>query len=113
MTRRTLFVLVLLAAPAWTQTQPDPVFQDVADQPGLPRVLIIGDSISMGYTLPVRTLLAGKANVHRIAENGGPTSNGVEKLSAWLGSGHWDVIHFNFGLHDLKIMEGGKHQVPV
>ena len=41
--------------------------------PGLPRVLLIGDSISIGYTLEVRKLLAGKANLHRIAENGGPT----------------------------------------
>ncbi len=23
------------------------------------------------------------------------------------------MIHFNFGLHDLKIMEDGKHQVPL
>ncbi|MFW6438096.1 MAG: SGNH/GDSL hydrolase family protein, partial [Armatimonadota bacterium] len=32
----------------------------------------------------------------------------------WLGDGDWDVIHFNFGLHDLKVMEEtGKHQVPI
>ena len=42
--------------------------------PGLPRVLLIGDSISIGYTLPVRELLQGKANVHRIPANGGPTT---------------------------------------
>ena len=35
------------------------------DVPGLPRVTLIGDSISIGYTLPVRELLKGKANVHR------------------------------------------------
>ena len=38
----------------------------------LPRVLLIGDSISIGYTVAVRSLLKGKANVHRIPENGGP-----------------------------------------
>jgi lysophospholipase L1-like esterase len=94
------------------QTKPDP-YRQIADEPGLPRVLIIGDSISIGYTEPLRELLKGKANVHRIGENGGPTSNGVAHLDQWLGSSKWDVIHFNFGLHDLKIMDGGKHQVPL
>jgi acyl-CoA thioesterase-1 len=76
-------------------------------------VLIIGDSISMGYTAPLRKLLAGKANVHRIQTNGGPTSNGVANIDKWLGDKKWDLIHFNWGLHDLKIMETGKHQVLV
>src|SRR5512137_2492523 len=43
----------------------EPAFAPVSDDPKLPRVLLIGDSISIGYTLPVRKLLAGKANVHR------------------------------------------------
>jgi len=82
------------------------------DDPALPRVLIIGDSISIGYTDPVRELLHGKANVHRIAENGGPTSNGVKKIDQWLGGkdAKWNVIFFNFGLHDIKI-EKDTHQV--
>ncbi len=105
-------LLLLLAAPVLAQSQQN-VFKDVPDEPGLPRVLLIGDSISMGYTQPVRALLAGKANVHRIPENGGPTSRGVEKLDQWLGTGHWDVIHFNFGLHDLRIMETGTYQVSL
>ncbi len=78
---------------------------------GLPRVLLIGDSISMGYTLPVRKLLEGKANVHRIPTNGGPTKNGVANIDKWLGKGKWDVIHFNHGIHDLKYMPDGKRQV--
>lgn len=74
------------------------------DVPGLPRVLLIGDSISIGYTLPVRDLLKGKANVHRIPQNGGATDVGLEKMAGWLGDGKWDVIHFNFGLHDAKYL---------
>jgi acyl-CoA thioesterase-1 len=92
-------------------TQADPSFAEVPDTPGLPRVLLIGDSISMGYTVPVRNLLKGKANLHRIPENGGPTTNGLLRLKAWIGDGHWDLIHFNWGLHDLKIMTDGQHQV--
>lgn len=72
----------------------------VADDPKLPRVLLIGDSVSRGYTLAVRAALAGKANVHRAPENCGPTANGLKKLDVWLGTGKWDLIHFNFGIHD-------------
>ncbi len=81
---------------------PHPSLVKVEEVPGLPRVLLIGDSISMGYTVAVREKLAGKANVLRIPTNGGPTTNGLKNLKAWLGDGKWDVIHFNWGLHDLK-----------
>lgn len=92
------------AAPAAKKRAPSPVFAPIQDEPGLPRVLIIGDSISIGYTLPVRELLKGKANVHRIPTNGGPTTNGLANLKSWLGDSKWDVIHFNWGLHDLKYL---------
>jgi lysophospholipase L1-like esterase len=72
----------------------------VQDDPALPRVLLIGDSVSRGYTQAVRKAMAGKANVHRAPENCGPTANGLKKLDVWLGDGKWDVIHFNFGIHD-------------
>lgn len=74
----------------------------IKDVPGLPRVLLIGDSISIGYTVQVRNLLAGRANVHRVPINAGATEVGLENINAWLGSDRWDVIHFNFGLHDAK-----------
>jgi len=90
-----------------------PEFLPIDDDPNLPRVLLLGDSISVGYTLPVREKLAGEANVHRALQNCGPTSRGVTQLEKWLGDGDWDVIHFNFGLHDLKFMEDGKQQVPI
>lgn len=78
--------------------------QPIVDDPKLPRVLLIGDSISIGYTTPVRELLKGKANVHRIPMNGGATDVGLENIEDWLGDGRWDVIHFNFGLHDAKYL---------
>jgi lysophospholipase L1-like esterase len=91
----------------------DPALVEVADVPGLPRVLLIGDSISMGYTVPVREKLKGRANVHRPLENCGDTARGLARLDTWLGKGHWDVIHFNFGLHDLKYLDDkGNYVVP-
>ena len=105
-------VLPALAPPAAAPATVDPT---------LPRVLLIGDSISIGYTDPVRQELAGEANVHRIPVNGGPTTRGLANLDDWLGTEKWDVIHVNWGLHDLKYMneaggltdvKEGEQQVP-
>jgi len=109
-----MLILVSLAGAALAANPPpDPALAPVEDVAGLPRVLLIGDSISMGYTVPTRELLTGKANAHRVLDNCGPTSHGVERIDVWLGEGKWDVVHFNFGLHDLKRMEDGKQQVPI
>lgn len=87
--------------------------QDVPDVPGLPRVLLIGDSISIGYTQPVRARLRGQANLHRPGENGGSSTYGLSRIDEWLGTGRWDVIHFNFGLHDLKYLDAkGTYTTP-
>ena len=74
----------------------------------LPNVLIIGNSISIGYTPYVQKELKGKCNVYRIPENGGDTKICLKKLDLWLGDKNWDVIHFNFGLHDLKRLKNNK-----
>ena len=115
------FGLMLFVSPVHAQEKVAEPFRPIEDDADLPRVLILGDSISIGYTLDARRLLEGQANVHRAAENCGPTTRGLQRLSAWLGDEPWDVIHFNFGLHDLKYMdaagklvkvENGKQQVP-
>lgn len=67
----------------------------------LPRVLLIGDSICGGYQRGVKKLLAGKAVVVKNEGNAQHTRTGLGKLDQWLGHGKWDVIHFNWGLHDL------------
>jgi hypothetical protein len=72
----------------------------------LPNVLILGDSISIGYTRLVRAKLHGKANVFRPMKGKGPdncgdTTIGLKNIDAWLGERKWDVIHFNWGLWDL------------
>ncbi len=111
------------------QKKVNPAMVPVEDVEGLPRVLLIGDSISIGYTVAVRDLLKGKANVHRPLTNCGPTTKGLAEIDEWLKTGgegkKWDVIHFNWGLHDLKYMgpngenlaepgsEGAHQQVPM
>ena len=106
MIRQTLLI-ALFASSAFAQ-QSDKPMSPVTDVEGLPRVLLIGDSISIGYTVDVRAMLKGKANVHRPLTNCGPTTTGLQKLDEWLETGgkgkKWDIIHFNWGLHDLKYM---------
>lgn len=101
------------ADPAVPKKEIDPAFAVVEEVAGLPRVLLLGDSISMGYTVPVREGLAGKANVLRPPTNCSSTGNALNHLDSWLGKGKWDVIHFNFGLHDAKLPpEGVRHAPP-
>ncbi|MDZ4199988.1 MAG: SMP-30/gluconolactonase/LRE family protein, partial [Kiritimatiellia bacterium] len=66
------------------------------------RILILGDSISIGYTESVARQLADVAIVTRNEGNAADTGNGLARLDEWLGKEKWDLIHFNFGLHDLK-----------
>lgn len=73
----------------------------------MPSVLLIGDSISIGYTLPLREALTGVANVYRPPENCAHTWRGLERIDEWIGDRGWDVVHFNWGLHDLKYVDGG------
>ena len=81
-----------------------PAFAYAPTDPNLPRVLIYGDSISIGYTGYLREILKGEATVQRIPCNGGDTASGFRKLKrAGLQKGRWDVIHFNWGLHELTI----------
>jgi acyl-CoA thioesterase-1 len=77
------------------------------DDPKLPRVLVVGDSISMNYHEAAKAALKGIANYYRIEGNGGPSDRGVVCMELWLGDYkqkglQWDLIQFNHGLHDLK-----------
>ncbi|MDD4018263.1 MAG: SGNH/GDSL hydrolase family protein, partial [Kiritimatiellae bacterium] len=85
--------------------------QTVASE--LPRVLIIGDSISIGYTPFVSEGLKGRAEVVHAPGNSAATVTGLQHLDQWLGTGKWDVIHFNWGLHDLKYFDEHRKVVPV
>jgi len=72
-----------------------------AAEASLPQVLIIGDSISMGYMHALPGLLKGKAIVRHNPGNAGHTGMGLANIKRYIGDGKWDVIHFNWGLWDL------------
>ncbi len=63
--------------------------------------MIIGDSISIGYTPYVQRSLDSRAQVMHNQGNAQDSNNGIQNLEAWVGSQKWDVISFNFGLWDI------------
>ena len=67
----------------------------------LPKALLIGDSISIGYTPHVVAALKGRVEVRHHRGNAQHTGTGLKMLEKWIGKTHWDVIHFNWGLWDL------------
>jgi hypothetical protein len=72
----------------------------------LPRVLLLGDSISGGYFKGVTDELAGKASVARLGTSkslGDPAL--FDEIRMVLGQYKFDVIHFNNGLHGWEYTE--------
>jgi len=77
-----------------------------ANQAGLPRVLLIGDSITRGYGPEVEKRLAGKAHVARLATSAFLSDPMlVKELALMLESMPFDVIHFNNGMHGWQYSE--------
>lgn len=95
---KKLLIAVLLI----TSIALPPLVAENTDQKAdLPNVLIIGDSISIGYTPHVTQILKDKALVQHHKGNAGHTGTGLQNLDKWIGTTKWDVIHFNWGLWDL------------
>ena len=79
---------------------------DHADKNDLPRVLLVGDSITRAYQEKVRELLRGKYYVDYIA-----TSYAVDQpiyvnlVTAFAKDSDYAAIHFNHGLHGLHMTD--------
>jgi lysophospholipase L1-like esterase len=73
-----------------------------ADLPKLPRVVLHGDSIRMGYEPLVAKQLEGKAVVISFKANGNDSTNQLKTIQQWAIAEKPDVVHFNCGIHDTK-----------
>ena len=84
-----------------------------ADEPtALPKVVLVGDSIRLGYTATVTKALEGKAVVVSPRPNGGDSANVLKNLEAWVLREKPAVVHLNCGIHDTKrFRETGRFQV--
>lgn len=71
-------------------------------QKGLPRVLLVGDSICNGYQGAVQRLLEGKVSVSYWVSSYCLTMPAYKRLlDFYLAEAKYDVVHFNNGLHSL------------
>jgi len=111
-----IFILAILPLAYAAEIQPKLVGPDQsgsqqldlnAKKTDIPKVLIIGDSISLGYTPIVADILKGQVEVkhckggRKVGSNAGATDRGIEYLDLYIGDEKWDVIHFNWGLWDI------------
>ncbi len=108
MLRSTLLVLVL-ASTALPAAEPRIVRENIEwldvwipgnNTKDLPRVLLIGDSITRGYYKTVEDQLKGKAIVARLTTSkslGDPAY--LDEVRLIAGQVPFDVIHFNNGMH--------------
>jgi dienelactone hydrolase/lysophospholipase L1-like esterase len=80
--------------------------------PQLPKVVLLGDSIRLGYAPLVAKRLAGKATVVSPAFDGGDSAALLRQVAQWAIRENPAVVHFNCGLDDLKRAKAsGRHQV--
>ena len=80
----------------------------------MPQVVLVGDSIRMGYQATVKKELEGTAEIWAPETNGGDSSNVLAHLEEWVISRKPDVLHLNCGLHDLHTdPDTGEKQVPL
>src|SRR5262245_34181275 len=77
--------------------------------PGLPKIVLVGDSIRLGYAPRVAARLEGKAVVISPPENGGDSANVLAHLDEWVLRQKPDIVHLNCGLHDLKRFKSDGH----
>lgn len=99
-------VLLLLLIPTTVFAQPK-----TAD---LPKVVLIGDSIRIGYAPIAVKKLDGQAIVVQHKDNGGDSGNVLKNLDAWVIGEQPALVHLNCGLHDLKKdKKTGKYQVSI
>lgn len=82
-----------------------------ANETNLPRVLLIGDSITRDYYPGVEKRLAGKAYVARLATSRFASDPVLlQEIALVLDNTKFDVIHFNNGMHGWQHSEAEYEQ---
>jgi lysophospholipase L1-like esterase len=68
----------------------------------VPNLVLIGDSIRMGYRDEVGRILDGVSRVQSPKQHGGNSRNLLAHLDEWTQPHAPAVVHINCGLHDLR-----------
>ena len=80
------------------------------------KVILVGDSIRMGYEpVAVRELKGWAEVIEMGGVQGGNTRNVLAHLDEWVTSRDPDIVHFNAGLHDMArdLGPGPENRVPL
>jgi lysophospholipase L1-like esterase len=93
---------ILFAALPFALFTSDATAANPGNEKSLPTIVLIGDSIRMGYAPFVAEMLKGKANVVAAEKNGGDSARLLANLDEWAIAHRPAIVHFNCGLHDLK-----------
>lgn len=76
--------------------------ETVSQDDARPDLLVIGDSISIGYTPTLQATLTAYDVVHNPC-NAMSSNNGIKKIDSWLAMRtDWHAITFNHGLWDIR-----------
>lgn len=104
-------MLCIAATNVWAAEPAAP--GDVGAKSTKPKIVLVGDSIRMGYAPFVIKALDGQATVVSSRQNGADTANVLRTLDTIVIAEQPDIVHINCGLHDLKFSKKTKtHQVP-
>jgi hypothetical protein len=111
----TVLLVLFLSADLAAQQSGTPPREDIewldvwmpfTNDSSLPRILLIGNSITRGYYPEVQKILAGKAYVARLATSKSIGDPGLLKeVSLIMNYYKFDIVHFNNGLHGWKYSE--------
>lgn len=78
------------------------------------QILLIGDSIRLGYQGAVTRALLHEAVVTAPEENCQSSVEVRANARAWIVAANPDIVHLNCGLHDLRMDAGDStHRVPI
>ncbi|MGC9344353.1 MAG: hypothetical protein ACP5E3_16740, partial [Bacteroidales bacterium] len=70
----------------------------------LKKVVLIGDSIRIGYQPYVVKELEENTQIWAPDENGRTTDNIIYNLDKWIRKQQPDILHINAGLHDIRTL---------
>jgi acyl-CoA thioesterase-1 len=74
------------------------------------KVVLIGDSIRMGYQ-PLVVKKCSEADVWGPTENCRHSLWALDHFEEWVTPQEPNLIHFNFGIHDVSPQPDGEHQI--
>ena len=81
------------------------------------KIVLLGDSIRMGYDKYVKEALAGVAEVYYPESNCQYATNTLRFVHEWKAKGNWpddvDLVHWNVGLWDALELFGDDPLTPV